>query len=91
MNIGNTIKIRKASMRRVFTPKESSFLFSAINISKSMSSAHDILEAWAKGGNSKKQIIPGFMLDEHKTISYSILSKVENEIITAEDLEEINR
>ena len=91
MNIGNKIKVQKAALHRTLSPEESSFLFSAINSTGSMSDAHDILEYWTGVPNSKKIILAGFSFDKHIKLSFSILSKVKNEIIAIEDLEEINR
>lgn len=92
MNIGNKIKISKAAVKRVFTPKESAFLFSIINDTGSMSSAYDAMRKWTgEDIEAEKVIVDGFSCDEHTTISYSILSKVEDEIITADDLEEMVR
>ncbi len=92
MNIGNKIKVLKAAQHRVFTPKESTFLFYVINDTGDMSDAYDSMMAMiSQDHNYPTVIVDGFTYDEHRKFSSSIVSKVKNETITIEDLEEINR
>lgn len=92
MNIGNKIQVSKASMRRVFSTRESAFLFSLINITGNMSDAMEALKSWISvDSEMDKPIIVGFSLNEHQKLSSSILTKLKDEIIEENNLEEIHR
>lgn len=92
MNIGNKIKLRKAAIRRVFTPRESAFLFSVIDITGDMSDAYDaLLGILSIDSKNDGIIIPGYLYDEHKVLSKEILDKIDSQEISQEDIEEIKR
>ncbi len=91
MNITEKIQITKAASHKVLSSRESAFLFSVINKTGDMSTALDFLREWVTIGEKNKKVIDGFMLNEHQTLSASIISKVKDEIITESDIEEIIR
>jgi len=92
MNIGNKIKLRKAAIRKVFTQTESAFLFSIINLTGDMSDAYDaMIGILSTDDRDNAVIVPGYMYDEHKTLSKAIVDKIDKQEIDADDLEEIQR
>jgi len=88
MNIVNKIQIAKAVTHKTLTQKESEFLFSIINKTNEMGTAVDFMKTWISNSKNKIQV-NNFSYNEHQTLSSSIISKLKNEIITIEDLEEI--
>jgi len=92
MNIGNKIKLRKAAIRKVFTQRESAFLFSIINITGDMSDTYDaLIGILSTDDKDSAVIIPGYMYDEHKTLSKAIVDKIDEQEIDTNDIEEIRR